>query len=41
VRMKLSWLEGPLAMQKVDGSNPFSRSQESVHLQAFFVYAVG
>ena len=28
-------------MQKVEGSNPFSRSRKGVHLQAFFVYAVG
>jgi hypothetical protein len=30
-----------LAMQKVEGSNPFSRSQEGLHLQGFFVDAVG
>jgi hypothetical protein len=30
-----------LAMQKVEGSNPFSRFQKGVHLQAFFVRAVG
>jgi hypothetical protein len=28
-------------MQKVEGSNPFSRSRERLHLQAFFVVAVG
>jgi hypothetical protein len=28
-------------MQKVEGSNPFSRFQEGVHLQVFFVRAVG
>jgi hypothetical protein len=28
-------------MQKVEGSNPFSRSQEGLHLQAFFVRAAG
>jgi hypothetical protein len=28
-------------MQKVEGSNPFSRSQEGLHLQGFFVVAVG
>jgi hypothetical protein len=30
-----------LAMQKVEGSNPFSRFPKGVHLQVFFVYAVG
>jgi len=30
-----------LAMQKVEGSNPFSRSQKGLHLQAFFAWAVG
>jgi hypothetical protein len=30
-----------LAMQKVEGSNPFSRSEKDVHLQVFFVRAVG
>jgi len=29
-----------LAMQKVEGSNPFSRSQEDLHLQGFFVVVV-
>jgi hypothetical protein len=29
-----------LAMQKVEGSNPFSRFREGVHLQVFFVRAV-
>jgi hypothetical protein len=29
-----------LAMQKVEGSNPFSRFQEGLHLQVFFVGAV-
>jgi hypothetical protein len=28
-------------MQKVEGSNPFSRSREGLHLQVFFVGAVG
>jgi hypothetical protein len=28
-------------MQKVEGSNPFSRSQKGTHLQAFFACAVG
>jgi hypothetical protein len=28
-------------MQKVEGSNPFSRFQEDLHLQVFFVRAVG
>ena len=28
-------------MQKVEGSNPFSRSQKGLHLQAFFAWAVG
>ena len=28
-------------MQKVEGSNPFSRSQKSLYLQAFFACAVG
>jgi hypothetical protein len=28
-------------MQKVEGSNPISRSQEGLHLQAFFMRAVG
>jgi hypothetical protein len=27
-------------MQKVEGSNPFSRFQEGLHLQAFLVSAV-
>jgi hypothetical protein len=31
----------PLAMQKVEGSNPFSRSPKGLHLQVFFVCAVG
>jgi hypothetical protein len=30
-----------LAMQKVVGSNPISRSQKGLHLQALFVGAVG
>src|SRR5215216_2049019 len=30
-----------LAMQKVEGSNPFSRLRKGLHLQACFVYAVG
>jgi hypothetical protein len=30
-----------LAMQKVEGSNPFSRFLETAHLQVFFVGAVG
>jgi hypothetical protein len=30
-----------LAMQKVEGSNPFSRFAEGLHLQVFFVGAVG
>src|SRR5918992_1178094 len=30
-----------LAMQKVVGSNPFSRFEKGLHLQAFFVPAVG
>jgi hypothetical protein len=29
-----------LAMQKVEGSNPFSRSRKGLHLQVFFVHAV-
>jgi hypothetical protein len=29
-----------LAMQKVEGSNPFSRFAKGLHLQAFFVAAV-
>ena len=28
-----------LAMQKVEGSNPFSRFRKGLHLQAFFGYA--
>jgi hypothetical protein len=28
-------------MQKVEGSNPFSRSRKVLHLQVFFVPAVG
>jgi hypothetical protein len=28
-------------MQKVEGSNPFSRSGKGLHLQVFFVDAVG
>ncbi len=28
-------------MQKVEGSNPFSRSRKGLHLQAFFACAVG
>jgi hypothetical protein len=28
-------------MQKVEGSNPFSRFQKGLHLQAFFACAVG
>jgi hypothetical protein len=30
-----------LAMQKVEGSNPFSRSQKDLHLQVFSACAVG
>jgi hypothetical protein len=30
-----------LAMQKVVGSNPISRFEKSLHLQAFFVSSVG
>jgi hypothetical protein len=30
-----------LAMQKVEGSNPFSRFEEGPHLQVFLVSAVG
>jgi hypothetical protein len=30
-----------LAMQKVEGSNPFSRSPEVLHLQAVFMRAIG
>jgi hypothetical protein len=30
-----------LAMQKVEGSNPFSRFEKDLYLQAFFVCAVG
>jgi hypothetical protein len=30
-----------LAMQKVEGSNPFSRSRKGLHLRAFLVGAVG
>jgi hypothetical protein len=30
-------LQALLAMQKVEGSNPFSRFQEGPHLQVFFV----
>jgi hypothetical protein len=30
-----------LAMQKVEGSNPFSRFAEGLHLQVFFVGAAG
>ena len=30
-----------LAMQKVEGSNPFSRFVKGLHLQVFFVGAVG
>jgi hypothetical protein len=30
-----------LAMQKVEGSNPFSRSRKGLHLQVFFVSSVG
>jgi hypothetical protein len=30
-----------LAMQKVEGSNPFSRFREGLHLQVFLVGAVG
>jgi hypothetical protein len=30
-----------LAMQKVEGSNPFSRFREDLHLQVFFVRAAG
>jgi hypothetical protein len=30
-----------LAMQKVEGSNPFSRFRKGLHLQAFFLGAVG
>jgi hypothetical protein len=29
-----------LAMQKVEGSNPFSRFEKGLHLQVFFVAAV-
>jgi hypothetical protein len=28
-------------MQKVEGSNPFSRFEKGLHLQVFFVGAVG
>jgi hypothetical protein len=28
-------------MQKVEGSNPFSRSQKGLHLQAFFAVGRG
>jgi hypothetical protein len=28
-------------MQKVEGSNPFSRFAKDMHLQVFFVHAVG
>jgi hypothetical protein len=28
-------------MQKVEGSNPFSRFEKGLHLQVFFVCAVG
>jgi hypothetical protein len=28
-------------MQKVEGSNPFSRFRKGLHLQVFFVGAVG
>jgi len=35
-----SGLHALLAMQKVEGSNPFSRSQEGLHLQGFFVVVV-
>jgi hypothetical protein len=37
-------LRGPellLAMQKVEGSSPFSRFRKGLHLQVFFVRAVG
>jgi hypothetical protein len=27
-------------MQKVEGSNPFSRSSEGLHLQVFFMRAI-
>jgi hypothetical protein len=30
-----------LAMQKVEGSNPFSRFEKGLHLQAFCLRAVG
>src|SRR5918992_5524780 len=30
-----------LARQKVEGSNPFSRFREDVHLQVFFIRTVG
>jgi hypothetical protein len=30
-----------LAMQKVEGSNPFSRFEKGLYLQAFFACAVG
>jgi hypothetical protein len=30
-----------LAMQKVEGSNPFSRFRKGLHLQVFFVDAFG
>jgi hypothetical protein len=32
---------GLLAMQKVEGSNPFSRFTKGLHLQVVFVAAVG
>jgi hypothetical protein len=35
-----AWPKGLLAMQKVEGSNPFSRSRKGLHLQVFFVVAV-
>jgi hypothetical protein len=36
-----SALHVPLAMQKVEGSNPFSRFREGLRLQVFFMGAVG
>jgi hypothetical protein len=30
-----------LAMQKVEGSNPFSRFRKGLHLQVFFVRLAG
>jgi hypothetical protein len=36
-----SGLQRLFAMQKVDGSNPFSRFVEGLRLQVFFMSAVG